>query len=123
MTIICHSCNDEFTDYEALAKHIVANRKGHRKGKKWANGYLLKVKQLNAKKDFKYIPETPEDRENKASCIRELSGETQFVKIICPSCKVYSQQKLPIEYIQSKEAWRGRAGTLVVNCLDCQKTS
>ncbi len=120
MTVICHSCNNDFPDFESLAKHIVASKKGHRRGKKWAAGYLLKVRALNAKKDFNYVPMTQEDRENRASTIRELSGETQYVKIICPNCKTYNQLKLPVEYIESKEAWRSKVGTLIVNCLDCQ---
>ncbi len=117
----CHSCQESFPDFESLAKHISSSKKGHRKGKRWAANYLFKVKQLNSKKEFNHTPESPEDRENKLSCIRELSGETQFVKIICPSCKTFNQANLPVEYIQSKEAWRSKSGILVVNCLDCQK--
>ncbi len=120
---ICHSCNESFADFEALALHISSSKKGHRKGRKWAAKYLTKVNKLNQKQSFlNKTPLTKEDRENRANLKRELSGNFQYVNTLCPSCKNAIPQKLPIEFIQSVEAWRTKEGTLRVCCLNCQKT-
>ncbi len=120
MTVICHSCQAEFDDYEALAKHISSSKQGHRKGKRWAANYLLKSRALNQKKLFNSSPLTQEDRENRESTKREISGETEWILTVCPHCKKGHREQLPREFIESSVAWRTSRGTLIVNCSACQ---
>ncbi len=116
----CLSCNQSFPDYKELALHIQTTKKGHRKGKKWAAKYLMRVRQLNKKKELNgRIPLTEEQKEAKASIHRELSGENENVLTICPHCKKGHREVLPVEFSQSRDAWRVK-DKLVVLCGSCQ---
>ena len=116
---LCHSCNKEFADYKELALHISSSKKGHRKGKRWAAKYLLRLRALSKRENnYGHSKLTEADKENKRSTIRKLSGESVFVEALCPHCKRKSRQNLPIEYAESKEAWRNK-GCLVVLCQSC----
>ena len=118
--VLCHSCNQPFSDYRELAQHIASNKKGHRRGKKWAAKYLLNIRALNKKKDMNgRVALTEADRENKKDTVRELSGETTVVEALCPHCKRKSRQIFPIEFGGSSEAWRDK-GCLVVLCQSCR---
>lgn len=116
---LCHSCDKSFPDYRELALHILSTKKGHRKGRRWAAKYLSHLNAL-ARKELNHGRSelTEADRENKRSTIRVLSGESVFVEALCPHCKRKSRQNLPIEYAESKEAWRSK-GSLVVLCQSC----
>ncbi len=120
MTVSCFYCTATPEDYEALARHIASAKKGHRKGKRWAAGYLLKTRKLNKKREFNPTPLTEEDRENKKSVIRELSGENEYILTVCPHCKKGNRVLLPNEFIHSEQAWRTLKGTLIVNCEGCK---
>lgn len=122
ITITCHSCQQDFPDYESLAKHISSSKKGHQKGKRWASHYLLKTRALNLKKQpFTSNPLTQEDKENRESTKRDLSGETEYILAVCPMCKKGHREQLPIEFVESPMAWRTSKGTLIVNCSICQR--
>lgn len=117
MTVICHSCQHDFPDYESLAKHISGSKKGHRQGKRWAAGYLMKIRRLNSKRDFKPAnPMSEADRENRAKSFRELSGKNRMTFTMCPTCKKGFNQILPVEFADSKDAWRNKLGVPMVNC-------
>jgi hypothetical protein len=123
MSVSCFCCNQTFEDYQALALHISQAKKGHRKSKKWAAKYNLKVGLLNQKKDIpERIPFTDEDKQNKLSTIRTVSGEVETVVTVCPQCKGRSHQQLPIEFTRSQYAWRTVQGTLRVSCPNCTST-
>ncbi len=121
MSISCFCCNQTFEDYNALALHISLAKKGHKKSKKWAAKYILKVKILNRKKDIQgRIPLTKEDKQNKMSTERIISGELEYVDTICPFCKQRYRQQLPIEFTRSHYTWRTTQGTLRVSCPNCR---
>lgn len=65
--IICRSCGkSDFEDYNTLAMHIMASKKGHFQSKKWAAKVLMQVSRLNKKKEFENRPQlTEEEKENK----------------------------------------------------------
>ncbi len=115
----CHSCKKPFADFKELALHIISSKKGHRHGKRWAAKYLLKVRQLDKRKELNgRTPMTEEQKENKRNLERELSGENEFVITYCPHCKSLKKQPMPIEFTQSGEAWREK-DKLVVLCPSC----
>ena len=122
MSVVCHSCGDFFEDYTELAQHISSAKTKHRKGKKWAAKYLLRVNFLNQKRDLKpRTPLTEQQKENRVSTFVELSGQNEIVSTFCSHCKSRTRQALPIEYTRSNTAWRNKQGTLVVSCPTCQK--
>ena len=125
MLVECHTCHITFPDYHALAVHISSNKKGHARGKKWAAKFLL-VNGLSAKNRLGKIqtertPLTDQQKENIEDCQRELSGETELVKTICPNakCRRITTQHIPVEHAQEPLAWRS-AGTLVIQCEYCR---
>jgi len=125
MPIPCRSCTYKAADFADLAKHITASKKGHRKGKRWAASYLLKVNILNSKRGLpSRTPMTEEEqdalREARAEIKRELSGETRLAGTVCPKCKRASSQAIPIEYVNSERAWRTQNGTLIILCVNCR---
>jgi len=115
--VSCHSCNATFPDYAALALHISSSRSGHRSGKRWAAKYLHR-NVLKQKTEFQRMPLTENDKENKRSLVRELSGETKSGIVFCPHCKGKHQQTLPIEYADSPTAWRVN-NALAILCANC----
>jgi len=118
--VSCHSCNNQFDGYKDLALHIASTKKGHRKGKKWAASYLLKVNALNSKKDnYGRSQLTEVEKENKKEMGREISGETMVVDTSCPNCKRKSPQILPVEFGRSSIAWRDNK-YMVVLCSSCR---
>ncbi len=122
MPVSCFYCDQTFEDFSALAVHIGSSKKGHRKGKRWAAKYLLLNKlSPNAKrKDNNRTPLTEEDKANRASLIRELSGNKKAMTTYCPKCKGNAHQPVPIEYAESPAAWRTTSGVLIMNCPRCQ---
>ncbi len=99
----CLSCKQPFPDYQSLAVHISSNKKGHRRGKKWAAKYLL----LKGKRDMpRRVPKAEVSQEAKDSRIRVVSGIEQSAMCVCPQCKQRHQNRIPIEFINSLEAWR-----------------
>lgn len=117
--VLCHSCQKVFEDYKELALHIQSNKKGHRKGKKWAARYIMRVRQLDKKKELNgRVPMTEEQKENRRDNVRELSGETEQLLTICPHCKKGHRELLPVEFSQSRDAWQVK-DRLVVLCPIC----
>lgn len=113
----CHSCHADFEDYKGLALHIMSTKKGHKKGRVWASRFLA---QVNKKEFSPRNPFSEETKQTIRDCVRELSGESEVVKTLCPSCKILSNQRVESEYLTDKEAWRNSKGTLIVNCLGCK---
>ena len=116
--IPCHSCALEFDDYKALALHIIASKKGHRKGKIWAAKYMHR-NALNAKKqDYGRTPLTEEQKDNKEDSRRILSGDTKPVVVNCPKCRNNHRTVLEEEFAESPEAWKIK-GLNAVMCPRC----
>jgi len=116
----CNDCHEEFESWVELAQHLVSQRKTHkRESVVWALAFLAKKDNI---KEFKpRIAISEETRQILKECVRELSGNLQEVRIVCPDCKKVDSLKLPVEYIQDGEAWRNSHGTLIVNCLSCKR--
>lgn len=121
MTVLCHSCNKTFEDYKELALHISANRKGHKKGRKWAAKYIM-LNGLSPKNRFEQRklgnPLTAEQRAIREDNKRILSSDNEYVNTICPKCKKGGRRLLPVEYTKSKTAWRIKSN-LVILCQNC----
>jgi hypothetical protein len=116
----CISCHTEFPDYKELALHIMTNRKGHRKGRRWAAKYIM-VNGLSSKvKGQKYdrIALTEEQKEAKKDCKITISGINKVADTVCPKCSLKLRQLLPVEYVQSPMAWR-KDNKLVILCDGC----
>lgn len=118
---LCHSCNKGFANWDELALHILATKKGHRKGKKWAAKYMA-LNGLSAKAQGKYefdrTPLTEEDRANKEDTRMRLSGITQFETTTCPKCKDRHRISLEAEFATSPVAWR-IGGNIAKICQGC----
>lgn len=122
---MCLVCNKPYPDFGELARHIIGNKKSHRKGFMWASRYLTKQRELDRKSTFQErnqnrIPLTSGELANKRETVRELSGETTVAETYCPHCKRKTRQLFPIEYGESQEVWRDK-GCLVVLCQSCRK--
>lgn len=120
---MCYVCNHSFTDYGELARHIAGSKKGHAKSKKWAAKFLLmhNLSPRTKRDKPKQVTLSEKEKDYKASTITELSGEVETVKTWCPTCKTINRQALPIEFTQSKEAWKSKTGILITNCPRCKK--
>lgn len=109
MTIQCHTCKQVFADPKKLAKHIVANKKTHKK-QYWAQSVLSDKKRLDRKLSMRKLERTPltdEDREAKEDTRREISGATKLVPTVCPRCKRPGNlQQLEVEHTDNPVAWR-----------------
>lgn len=117
--MICNSCQKSFPDYKELAKHIMLNKKGHKQGRVWAAKFLSKINILDRKPLHGKVELTEEDKENKLSTIRQISGENELVLAMCPKCRKGHRELLPVEFTRSSQAWRtGKA--LMVMCQDCK---
>jgi hypothetical protein len=117
--IKCLSCGKEFEDYQELALHISSERKGHRKGKKWAAKYIHR--HLKNKREYDNngrVSLTVEQKANKEDTRRGLSGEQRVAETICLSCKRVNRVALESEYVSSPQAWRIQ-GKLVKMCASC----
>ncbi len=120
----CTTCDDVFDTWEDLARHIWSNKKTHGKSLRFAAKVLA---GKDDRPDIKRIGKNPDENltafgiEQRANAVRELSGESEFVKTICPNCKTLSNQRLEAEYLTDRYAWRNPNGTLVVNCSVCRK--
>jgi len=111
----CHACGQSFPGFRELAVHIAGSKKGHRKGKRWAAKFLL----LNGKRDkpeYNNTPLTEEQKENRQSTKRVLSGDQRNALCICPKCRQGHRQVLPAEYVESPTAWRIN-GVLAIRCV------
>jgi uncharacterized protein YnzC (UPF0291/DUF896 family) len=123
MSVVCHQCHSDFETYTELAQHIIS-KKNHRKGRKWASSLLLKVNQLNKKKDFENrTPLTEEEKETRREIRQQtqLSGARKMVNTLCPQCKRHSAQSIEVEYANSQQAWRTINGTLRILCMGCRR--
>jgi hypothetical protein len=117
----CHACHSEFPDFKELAIHIMANKKGHRKGRMWAAKYIMinglsPDKRIDRKTD--HIALTAEQKEAKKDCKGTISGIRKMVETVCPKCKRMEHQSLPVEYIGRPLAWR-KDNRLVILCEGC----
>ena len=118
---ICHSCNKPFPDFKELARHIIANKKTHRKGLFWAQKHLMNQRALDKKATMlakNHNPLTEEDKENKKDTRRVLSGQLKNANTFCPKCKRAGIYQFPIEYAESPDAWR-TGKSLVKLCVNC----
>lgn len=117
----CNSCHRVFPDYQSLALHIQASRKGHARSKKFAADFLLK-NPLSAKakngKTLERIPITSEQREAREDTRRELSGDSELVITICPRCKRKERRLMEVEYTKSETALK-IGSCIVVICNNC----
>ena len=114
----CRTCNKSFEGFQELALHIMSS-KGHSKGKIWAAKFLSLKSWMKDKPERMEV--TEEDRENKKDGRRVVSGNTQHVKTVCPNCKQSNVQSLPVEYIESRGAWKTSSGAFMVDCINCRK--
>jgi hypothetical protein len=124
MSVQCNSCGSIHEDYAELARHISTSKKGHRRGKKWAASFLLKVKKLNQKKEpFDRIPLSEEDKENRREIRQQvqLSGVKKMVNTLCPHCKKGHSEAIEVEYVNSPTAWKTPRGTLNILCAGCRR--
>ena len=115
----CNTCYEEFPDYQSLALHIMSAKSKHQRGKKWAAKFLSLKSWMKEKPER--IGVTAQDRENKENGRRELSGNTQHVKTVCPNCKQSNVQSLPVEYVESRDAWKTQSGVFMVDCINCRR--
>lgn len=123
---ICYVCHEDCEgDFHALAQHWNTKRKEkehrkHRNSLIWAAHFLMNTKKLNKKKDEpQRMKLTEQEKENKQSMYREISGEVEAVKILCCHCKRSGSGIMPIEYTRSPYAWRTNSGTLITTCRLC----
>jgi len=117
--IQCLSCGQGFEDYHALALHIIASKKGHRKGKKWAAKYLSRHVLNKRKLELNgRVPLTVEQKANKEDSRRVLSGGQRVAETVCLRCHKSSRIVLEEEYVSSPQAWRIQ-GRLVKMCANC----
>ena len=124
MSEICNSCGEWFDDYTELARHIAGAKTGHKKGKKWAAKYLLRVNQLNSKKEYEdKIPLSEEDKQNRRELMNiQLSGQKKMVNTMCPHCKKAHAEALEVEYANSPFAWKSPQGSFImVLCAGCRR--
>lgn len=117
----CNTCNQVFDDFGNLAQHII--RKRHRKGRIWAARFLMQQRRLDRKASIatdrtNFTPPTEQDKINKQSTYRQLSGYTEQVYTVCPSCKRLSLYNFPVEFTESPDAWR-KEDCLVKLCAGC----
>ena len=120
MNLRCRTCGEIFGDYHTLALHVASTR-NHERGSKWAMKFLFREKeQLKRFVDPDY-EETDYGKENRANAIRILSGENEYANIHCPRCNKGGRYLVPVEYVQSQNAWRNKIGTLMITCPECTK--
>lgn len=122
MSVKCHSCGEQFNTYGELALHILANKKGHRKGRRWAAKYVMMRGLSPDKRNGKQLNRvalTEEERINKSSTERELSGESELETIRCPHCKRLVEAYIPVEHVDNEHAWR-KEGRLSILCEGCR---
>ena len=119
----CNYCGESCTDFKALAVHIIANKSDHPKsGYYWALKFNTNAKYLNSKQDRPSgrLALSDEDKQAKADCHLELSGELRTVMTHCPTCDMSFMLALPVEYVADPTAWKiGK--TLAVSCQKCRK--
>ena len=119
MSETCHDCYEEFNGFRELAQHIVSQKSTHsRKSRVWALHFLAEKKNV-----VSFNGRTPFSEETKQiikDCVRELSGESEVIKTLCPNCKTLSNQRIEAEFIRDGEVWRNSMGTLIVDCLGCK---
>lgn len=120
----CRYCSHEpFPDWHELAIHIMSSKGKHRFGKTWAAKMLTNVTQLNQKKDLpQRVPLTDEEKAAKQDSRQELSGHERMVLTLCPKCNKVTHQAVPVEFAQSKRAWRATNGTLMILCQNCTRS-
>ena len=108
-----------FENWEELAHHIVENKKTHPRSSLIFAYHVLS--EVDDKKEFKpRSPMSEETRQILKDCVRELSGNMEMARTVCPNCKKVTEQRIEVEYLQDR-SWRNSNGTLVVNCLSCKR--
>lgn len=110
--IRCRACGQPFLNWDELARHIAEKAKlkdGRHKNTKWVKSRIHK-KVVNAlskpvKKDYEPpTPLTESQIEAKHEAKYTLSGDTKYVPVRCPRCKVGSRQFLEVEHVNCPEA-------------------
>jgi hypothetical protein len=109
----CRVCGrTDFANWGEVAKHInTATDKLHRQdkgGKKWAANYKFQ-RVFYQKQDQTRVANTPAQLESKREAKYQLSGETEFVSVICPNKKcpnhrIVGRTALPVEHTRNPEA-------------------
>lgn len=119
----CRVCGEAFGEWTDLAKHIVKLKDvKHKKGRRWALKFLSNAKYLNQKKDAPVRTKlTEQDKDNKTSTIRELSGENEIVNTVCPGlrCHLKGRAALPVEHAGNPDAWK-IGDRFVIYCNACR---
>ena len=114
----CHDCQEEFETWVELAQHIVSQKSTHnRKSRVWALTFL--AKKDNVQEHKPRMPMSDETRQILKECVREVSGETELARTVCPNCRKVSEQRIEVEYLQDR-GWRNSNGTLIINCENCK---
>jgi hypothetical protein len=121
-TPYCRDCHQTFLSWDDFVKHVLKYQSTHsQKTVDFARRYTLRrviFKPVDENKDR--IPLSAEDRAKKDEAHRLISGIEKVVLAYCPRCKQRHPIKIPVEYIQSKTAWRNK-DLLMVNCLNCRR--
>jgi len=112
----CNICGMIYATWEDLARHIWSNKKTHSKSKKFAAKVLASVEK---REHSQRLPMSEEIKQTNREVRRELSGEVQEVRTVCPNCKQVSSQKVEVEYLQDRH-WRNSNGTPIINCGNCR---
>jgi hypothetical protein len=107
---ICRICwRKDFKTWGDIATHILTIHKENKKDKKvmsarkWAANFKYK-NVLYGKKEQTRVALTEEQKESKEDTKRIISGETKFVPVKCPRCKIGSRQFLEAEHVDCPEA-------------------
>ena len=121
MSIECRTCGNTFNDYKELAQHIMANRKTHKMGKKWAAKYIL-INGLSAsKRGEKFngrVALTQEQKDSRNDSKRTLSGDNDYVNAVCPKCSSKHRPLVPAEFAMSEDALKINGLHLII-CSAC----
>jgi hypothetical protein len=108
--------------YSGLVDHILSNRRSHKQAVYWAKHFNAKkmerhiTKIEKAKIKDKPAPATPEQIQSRKDARLNLSNVNGYADTFCfTGNHIVYKAELPIEFINSPEAWR-LSGILVVNC-------
>jgi hypothetical protein len=124
----CRICGrKDFENWQEVATHInTATDKAHKQDKagiKWAANFKFQ-KVFYKKQEQERITNTPEQLEAKRDAKYELSGQTEFVSVICPNVKCSNHRipgriALPVEHTHNPDALKEN-GHYVKFCGVCK---
>jgi hypothetical protein len=131
----CWACGrTDFESWDELAKHMTGTKdtahKKNKSGIKWAKKYIHRdaIKKLRSigqnKEPEPRLKLTPEQLEAKHEAKYTLSGQTKYVKVICPNIKCKSRLRerydfVDIEHVISPDAAKTN-GILEKLCEECK---